>query len=232
MSNPTKVLVVLTSHSKLGDTGKATGWYLSELAHPYDVLTREGLTLTLASPKGGEAPLDPASINTSADFASQTFLRDQSHLWEKTERLSSFAGRSGEFAAIFYPGGHGPMFDLASDDTSQDLIAEFARAGKVVAAVCHGSGALIGVNAGEFLKGKRVTGFSNAEEEAVGLEKAVPFSLEDRLREAVGEKGAYEKAEELWAVKVVVDGKLITGQNPASANGVAEAIVQAVQGVV
>lgn len=231
MSNPTKVLVVLTSHSQLGDTGKETGWYLSELAHPYDVFTREGLTLTLASPKGGKAPLDPASIDAAKDFSSQTFFRDQSHLWEKTERLSSFLGRAKDFAAVFYPGGHGPMFDLASDRTSQDLIAEFAREGKVVAAVCHGPGALVNVDGGGFLKGKRVTGFSNAEEEAMGFEGAVPFSLEDRLKEAVGEEGAYEKAEEKWAAKVVVDGKLITGQNPASANGVAEAIVQAVQGL-
>ena len=231
MSDSPKVLVVLTSHSKLGDTGKPTGWYLSELAHPYSVLTSHGLTLTLASPNGGASPVDPASIDASRssnDDISETFLAEQSPLWETTAPLSSFRGRADEFAAIFYPGGHGPMFDLASDATSQALIAEFADKGKVVAAVCHGSGALIGVEGGRFLEGKRVTGFSNAEEEAVGLDGVVPFSLEDRLVEAVGRAGSYEKAKEKWEVKVVVDGKLITGQNPASAKGVAEAIVQAV----
>ncbi|KAK4237345.1 class I glutamine amidotransferase-like protein [Achaetomium macrosporum] len=234
MSDSSKILVVLTSHGKLGNTGKPTGWYLPELAHPYSVLTRQGFSLTLASPAGGPAPLDPSSVEASAnDTVSQSFLAEHKSLWESTTPLESFLGRAAEFAAVFFPGGHGPMFDLASDPTSQALIQEFASNGKVVAAVCHGPAALVGVKGpkGEsFLKGKKVTGFSNAEEREVGLEQVVPFLLEDKLVEAVGKGGKYEKAAEKWGEKVVVDGKLITGQNPASAKGVAEEIVKAVWG--
>jgi len=235
MSDAPKILVVLTSHGKLGDTGKPTGWYLSELAHPYDILTSQGFQLTLASPTGGPAPLDPSSIEAaSGDDTSQRFLTEQNALWEATEPLVSFLGRADEFAAVFFPGGHGPMFDLAVDPTSQALVQEFAEKGKVVAAVCHGPAALVGVSAGPgggyLLEGKAVTGFTNAEEEAVGLEAVVPFSLEDRLAEVVGKGGRFEKAAENWAEKVVVDGKLITGQNPASAKGVGEAIARAVRG--
>ncbi|KAK4150601.1 class I glutamine amidotransferase-like protein [Chaetomidium leptoderma] len=239
MSGSPKVLVVLTSHDKLGNTGKPTGWYLSELAHPYAVLTAHNFHLTLASPSGGPAPLDPSSIDAaSEDSTSQTFLAEQSALWASTAPLRSFLGRADDFAAVFFPGGHGPMFDLAGDATSQALIQEFVAKGKVVAAVCHGPAALVGVKksatsgggggGGYYLEGKKVTGFSNAEEAAVGLDGVVPFLLEDRLVE-VGAR--FEKADEQWAAKVVVDGELITGQNPASAQGVAEAIVKAVAGV-
>lgn len=254
MSDAPKILVVLTSHDKLGDTGKPTGWYLvspfslaltptpphlynsppltthqSELAHPYEVLTSQGFQLTLASPTGGPAPLDPSSIEAASnDDSSQRFLKEQNALWEATEPLISFLGRADEFAALFFPGGHGPMFDLAVDPTSQALVQEFADKGKVVAAVCHGPAALVG--AGKVLEGKAVTGFTNAEEEAVGLDGVVPFLLEDRLVEAVGKGGRFEKAAEKWGEKVVVDGKLITGQNPASAKGVGEAIARAVWG--
>ncbi|AEO60895.1 hypothetical protein MYCTH_2310610 [Thermothelomyces thermophilus ATCC 42464] len=242
MSDSPKILIVLTSHDKLGDTGKPTGWYLSELAHPYSVFASHGFTITLASPAGGPAPLDPSSIEAAAassDAVSQSFLAEQRALWESTEPLASFVGRAAEFAAVFFPGGHGPMFDLATDPTSQALVREFAAAGKVLAAVCHGPAALANVRtggddagqAGEFLlRGRRVTGFTNAEEAAVGLDRAVPFLLEDRLRELVGSEGAFEKADADWGEKVVVDGKLITGQNPASATALAEAIVRAVLG--
>ncbi|KAL2129830.1 hypothetical protein VTI74DRAFT_7260 [Chaetomium olivicolor] len=229
MSNSREILVVLTSHDKLGDTGKPTGWYLSELAHPHHVLTTHGFTLTLASPDGGPAPLDPSSVeaaSSSSDSISQSFLADHASLWESTAPLKSFLGRADEFAALFFPGGHGPMFDLASDPVCHALIDEFAAKGKVVAAVCHGPAAL--VNAEGLLRGRRVTGFSDEEEREVGLEQVVPFSLEGRLREAVGPEGEYVKAGEKWAEKVVVDGKLITGQNPASAKAVAEEIVKAV----
>ncbi|KAK3294330.1 class I glutamine amidotransferase-like protein [Chaetomium fimeti] len=229
MSDSPKVLVVLTSHDKLGDTGKPTGWYLSELAHPYDILTAQGFSITLASPAGGPAPLDPSSVEAASDDAvSQGFLTERNALWEATEPLVSFLGRADEFAALFFPGGHGPMFDLAVDPTSQALVQEFAAKGKVVAAVCHGPAALVGVEG--LLEGKAVTGFTNAEEEAVGLDAAMPFALEDRLVEVVGKGGRFEKAAEKWGEKVVVDGKLITGQNPASAKGVGEAIVRAVLG--
>ncbi|EGS21780.1 putative heat shock protein [Thermochaetoides thermophila DSM 1495] len=235
MSDSPKVLVVLTSHDKLGDTGKPTGWYLPELAHPYSILASHGFDFDFASPKGGPAPVDPASVE-NADEESKAFYAKNSSLWEDTAPLQSFLGRADEYAALFYPGGHGPVFDLVENPTSQTLIQEFLAKGKVVAAVCHGVAALLGVQDPEsadgtpYLKSKAVTGFSNAEEEDVGLASAVPFLLEDKLIEAVGTNGSYEKAEDKWAQKVVVDGKLITGQNPASAKGVAEAIVRAVWG--
>lgn len=196
----------------------------------------------LASPRGGPAPLDPSSIDeakSANDAVSTAFLAQHRPLWESTAPLSSFQGSVDDFAAVFFPGGHGPMWDLAGDAASQALMREFVRRGKVVAAVCHGPAALVGVKAPAttttttdelWLKGKRVTGFSNAEEKAVGLDGAMPFLLEDRLAEAVGGEGKYEKAAEMWAEKVVVDGQLITGQNPASAKGVAEAIARAVKG--
>ncbi|KAK3905941.1 class I glutamine amidotransferase-like protein [Staphylotrichum tortipilum] len=234
MAEAPKILVVLTSHATLGDTGRPTGFYLSELAHPYAVFTSQGFSVTLASPSGGAAPLDPSSVEAAAtDPISQSFFDDNKSLWESTAPLEAFLGHSDDFAALFYPGGHGPMFDLAVDPVSQALIGEFAAKGKVVAAVCHGPAVFVGVkgDGGEsFLAGKRVTGLSNAEEVEVGLDKAVPFLLEDRLIELVGPDGRYEKAEGNWEEKVVVDGKLITGQNPASAKGVAEAIAQAAWG--
>ncbi|KAK4448478.1 class I glutamine amidotransferase-like protein [Podospora aff. communis PSN243] len=226
-----KVLVILTSHDKLGDTGKPTGWFLPEFAHPHDVLTSASFSITTASPNGGLAPLDPASIEMYKEDASSTsFLANKKSLWENTEKLSTFLGRADEFDAVFVPGGHGPMFDLAVDEMSQKVIAEFADKGKVVAAVCHGPGAFVNVRlaGGEhLLEGKEVTGFSNAEEEIMGLTAAMPFLLEDKVK---AEGGKFVKAEEPWGAKVVVDGKLITGQNPASATGVGEAIVKAVKG--
>ncbi|KAL1843046.1 hypothetical protein VTJ49DRAFT_3181 [Mycothermus thermophilus] len=236
MSAP-KVLVVLTSHDKLGDTGKPTGWYLSELAHPFAVFTSHNFAITLASPQGGSAPLDPSSIDAAADDPiSRTFHSEQSALWESTVPLASLLNRgvANQFDAIFFPGGHGPMFDLAVDPVTQALVAEFVAADKVVAAVCHGPAALVGVTVGgegtPFLRGKVVTGFSAEEEREVGADGAVPFVLEERLVELVGPEGRYEKAAEKWGEKVVVDGKLITGQNPASAKGLAEEIVKAVAG--
>ncbi|RKU48815.1 hypothetical protein DL546_006653 [Coniochaeta pulveracea] len=227
-----KVLIVLTSHSKLGDTGKPTGWYLPELAHPYDVLVDAGFELTIASPAGGEAPLDPASVEMfKEDAASVAFLRNK-QLWENTTPLADFLGKADEFDAIFIPGGHGPMYDLAVDETSQKLIAEFAEKGKVVSSVCHGPAAFVNVRLSDgrhLLEGKTVTGFTNEEEEQVGLTKVVPFLLEDKLREGVGAGGKFVKADQAWGEKVVVDGKLITGQNPNSAKAVGEALVKAVK---
>ncbi|KAK0715551.1 DJ-1/PfpI family protein [Lasiosphaeris hirsuta] len=224
-----KVLIVLTSHNKLGDTDRLTGWYLPEFAHPYDEFKAAGFEITVASPKGGVAPLDASSVEMfKNDPSSARFLDENTALWENTEKLESFLGKADQFDAIFYPGGHGPMFDLAIDVTSQKLIAEFASKGKVVSAVCHGPAVFVNVKTedGEiYLKGKQVTGFSNAEEEQVQLTKEMPFLLEDRLVEITG--GKFVKADEPWGVKVVVDGKLITGQNPASAKKVGEAIVKA-----
>lgn len=196
------------------------------------MFTSHGFTVEVASPAGGKAPLDPSSIEATAeDTVSQSFLTEQKALWESTKPLSSFLGRAGEFAALFFPGGHGPMFDLATDPTSHALVREFAAAGKVIAAVCHGPVALANVrtDAGEYLlRGKKVTALTNAEEASACLDKAMPFLLEDRLREVVGPEGAFEKADANWGAKVVVDGKIITGQNPASSKPIAEAVVKAV----
>ncbi|KAK4214285.1 class I glutamine amidotransferase-like protein [Rhypophila decipiens] len=227
-----KILVILTSHGKLGDTGKPTGWFLPEFAHPYDEFKSAGFDVVVASPAGGNAPLDPASIEMfKEDASSVKFLNNDKSIWEKTQKLESFVGRSDEFDAVFVPGGHGPMFDLAVDPVSQKIIAEFASKGKVVSAVCHGPAAFVNIklpNGEHLLQGKEVTGFSNAEEDIMKLSQAMPFMLEDKLNDASG--GKFVKADEPWGEKVVVAGKVITGQNPASAKAVGEAIVKAVQG--
>jgi putative intracellular protease/amidase len=192
--------------------------------------------MVLASPNGGAAPLDPSSVDAAAkDSVSTSFLNEQKQLWQTTQPVEHFLGRADEFAAIFFPGGHGPMFDLATHGPTQALIREFASRDKIIAAVCHGPAALVNVTAAAdskelLLAGKKVTGFSNAEEAEVGLDKAMPFLLEDKLGEAVGKSGKYEKSADKWGEKVVVDGKLITGQNPASAKGLGEAVVKAVLG--
>jgi len=223
-----KVLIILTSHSQLGDTGKPTGWYLPELAHPYEVLHNAGVELTLVSPKGGDAPLDPSSIEMFKSDKVATDFLEKKALWQNTAKLSEYVGRADEFDAVFVPGGHGPMYDLAVDPTSQKLIAEFASKGKVVSALCHGPAAFVNVRLPDgkhLLEGKTVTGFTNVEEEQVGLTKVVPFLLEDEMRKT---SKAFETAAEPWGEKVVVDGKLITGQNPASAKAVGEAILKAI----
>lgn len=222
-----KVLIVLTSHDQLGTSGKPTGWYLPELAHPYDVFVKSGVEMTFASPKGGHAPLDPASVEMFKEDASSTaFLNNHKNLWESTRPLSEFASNAADtFDALFYPGGHGPMFDLANDTTSHKLIADFAAKGKVVAAVCHGPAAFVNVKG--LLEGKEVTGFSNVEEDQVQLSSLMPFMLEDKLKEASG--GKYVKAAEPWGEKVVVSGNIITGQNPSSAHKIGEEIVKAIK---
>jgi len=228
-----KVLFVVTSHAQLGDTGKPTGWYLPEFAHPYDVL-KDHVKITVASPKGGEAPLDPSSVEASKDDKiSVNFLHKEETLWKNTEKLEKFLGHAGDYEAIFFVGGHGPMFDLATDATSHKLINEFYSHNKIVAAVCHGPAALTHVklaSGGYLLDGQPVTGFSNTEEDQVGLTSAMPFSLEDALNQATG--GKFVKASEPWGPRVVVarDGRLITGQNPASAAGVGQAIHDAIFG--
>ncbi|RYP60654.1 hypothetical protein DL769_008030 [Monosporascus sp. CRB-8-3] len=226
-----KVLVVLTSYGYIESAKQPTGWYLPEFAHPYDILTSKGAEVTVASPKGGVAPLDPGSVEPfKEDVSASDFYETKKHVWENTTPLSRLLGRAAsEFDALLYPGGVGPMFDLATDAQSQALIAEFIAAGKPVAAICHGPVVLTGVKLRDgtsLVAGKRVTSFSNAEEYAVGITEHLPFLLEDRLREL---GAVYEKAPELWGEKVVVEdgGKLITGQNPASSKGVGEALAKA-----
>ncbi|KAJ5929982.1 hypothetical protein N7466_005475 [Penicillium verhagenii] len=228
-----KILVVLTSHDEIPGVGP-TGWYLPEFAHPHDVLHSKA-SLTIASPKGGKAPLDPGSAKMfESDPVSKKFLDTQEALWTNTHKLADIAPRAGEFDAIFYVGGHGPMFDLTTDPISISLIETFAAAKKPVAAVCHGPCVFLNTKnaSGEpLIAGAEVTGFSNLEEDQVQLSAAMPFMLETELQRISG--GKFVKADEPWAPKVItaktngIGGALITGQNPASATGVGEAILKA-----
>lgn len=226
-----KVLFVLSSYGKLPNN-KPTGWYLPEFAHPYDILESH-TEIVVASPNGGEAPLDPGSVEIfKEDPSSIKFLKKES-LWQNTHKLSEFLGRADEFDAIFYVGGHGPMFDLAKDETSHKLINEFWSKNKIVSAVCHGPAALAYVKlpSGQyFLSGQTVTGFSDAEEDQNGSTADMPFSLEAQLKEA--SEGKYVKAEQVWGAKVVVagGGRILTGQNPASAAPLGQAVYDAIFG--
>ncbi len=220
-----KILMVLTSHDALGDTGKKTGFWLEEFAAPYYVLKDAGADITLASPRGGQPPLDPKSDEPDAwTDATRRFKDDAAAkaALASTHPLSEVS--ADDFDAVFYPGGHGPMWDLAEDPVSIALIEAFARADKPVGAVCHAPAALRHVKGpdGEFLvKGRKVTGFTNGEEEGVGLTDVVPFLVEDML---TANGGLYSKGAD-WGVHVLTDGKLVTGQNPASSEGAAEALL-------
>jgi putative intracellular protease/amidase len=222
-----KILMVLTSHDRLGDTGRKTGFWLEEFAAPYYAFTDAGAEVTLASPKGGQPPIDPKSeLPENQTLAQQRFKKDEAaqRALAQTVRLSDV--RAEDYDTVFYPGGHGPMWDLAEDPVSIALIEAFYDAGKPVAAVCHAPGVLHRVRSkGEsIVKGKRVTGFANSEEEAVQLTKVVPFLVEDELKRL---GGRYEKGPD-WQSFVVVDGRLITGQNPASSSAGAEALLNQV----
>jgi putative intracellular protease/amidase len=221
-----KILMVLTSHEDLGNTGKKTGFWLEEFAAPYYTFLDAGAEVTIASPKGGEPPVDPKSDlpeneteftrRFKADAAAQAQLADSKLLDEVSAE---------KFDALFYPGGHGPLWDLAGSATSVALIEAFVEADKPVAAVCHAPAVLVNVrgkDGGYLVRGRQVTGFSNAEEEDAGLSEVVPFLLENRLklREAI-----YSRAAK-WAAYVQVDGKLITGQNPASSRPAAEELLK------
>jgi putative intracellular protease/amidase len=220
-----KILMVLTSHDQLGDTGKKTGFWLEEFAAPYYVFKDAGAQLTLASPKGGQPPLDPKSDEPDAQTAATERFRQDSaarSALASTALLSSV--RASDYDAVFYPGGHGPLWDLAEDPNSIALIETLHQAGKPVAAVCHAPGVLRHVKDADgqpLVKGKRVTGFTNTEEEAVQLTNVVPFLVEDMLK---ANGGVYSKGAD-WASYVVTDGLLLTGQNPASSEAVAEALL-------
>jgi putative intracellular protease/amidase len=219
------ILMVLTSHDRLGDTGKKTGFWLEEFAAPYYVFKDAGANITLASPQGGQPPLDPKSDDPDAQTdATRRFKGDPAaqQALANTVKLSSVS--AADFDTVFYPGGHGPMWDLVGDPDSIRLIETMYAAGKPVALVCHAPGALRDVKAPDgtpLVKGKQVAGFTNSEEEAVGLTNVVPFLVEDMLTE----KGArYSKGAD-WQAHVVTDGKLVTGQNPASSEPAAHALL-------
>ena len=221
-----KILMVLTSHNQLGNTGKPTGFWLEEFAAPYYVFHDAGLKITLASPKGGQPPLDPVSDEPDAQTDDTRRFRDDAtaqKLLANTEKLEGI--KADDFDAVFYPGGHGPLWDLAEDTYSIKLIEQFWAAGKPVAAVCHAPGVLRKVtkpDGSPLVKGKRVTGFTNSEEEAVGLTSVVPFLVEDELKKA---GGLFERTND-WGEYAVVDGHLVTGQNPASSAIAAEELLK------
>lgn len=220
-----QVLIVLTSHDELGGTGRKTGFWLEELAAPYYRFEEAGAEITLASPKGGQPPLDPVSDEPA-------FQTDQTRRFKadpqaaaalaSTVRLSSLS--AGDFDAVFYPGGHGPLWDLAEDADSVRLIEATLRAGKPVALVCHAPGVLRHATSEDgtpLVRGRRVTGFTDSEEAAAELTEVVPFLVEDELRKLGGN---FSKAAD-WAPHVVEDGLIITGQNPASSGPAADALI-------
>lgn len=221
-----KILMVLTSHDQLGDTGKKTGFWLEEFAAPYYVFKDAGADITLASPKGGQPPLDPSSDTQDAQTEATDRFKsdaDAQKVLANTDVLSSIDADG--FDAIFYPGGHGPLWDLAEDADSTRLIETFANSDRPVGAVCHAPAVFKhpkGADGKPLVSEKTVTGFTNTEEEGVGLTDVVPFLVEDMLK---ANGGSYEKGDD-WASFVVTDGKLVTGQNPASSEEAARKLLE------
>ena len=221
-----KILMILTSHDQLGETGNKTGFWLEEFAAPYYVFKDAGADITLASPKGGQPPLDPSSDAEAAQTeATRRFKSDEAGQKDlaNTEVLSTVPADG--FDAIFYPGGHGPLWDLAEDADSKTLIETFATSDRPIGAVCHAPAVFRhpkGADGKPLVAGKTVTGFSNTEEEGVGLTKVVPFLVEDML---IANGSNYQKGDD-WASFVATDGKLVTGQNPASSEDAARALLQ------
>lgn len=220
-----EILIVLTSHEKLGDTGKKTGFWIEEFAAPYYYLVDHGASVTLASPAGGQPPIDPASDTAENQTeATKRFKKDaalQDKL-SKTHKLAEVSAK--EYDGVFYPGGHGPLWDLAESAISAKLIEAFYHAGKPVAFVCHAPAALKHVkdaSGAPLVKGKKVTGFTNSEEKLVGLTDVVPFLVEEMLIE---NGGIYSKSDDFMSY-AIEDDLLITGQNPASSERVAELLL-------
>jgi putative intracellular protease/amidase len=219
-----KILMILTSHDQLGNTGRKTGFWLEEFAAPYFVFRDAGADLTLASPKGGQPPIDPKSdLPENQTDAMTRFKQDPAAQKALSQTVKLADMKSQDFDTIFYVGGHGPMWDLVDNPVSIALIESFYNSGKPVAAVCHSPAVFhrVTYQGAPLVKGKRVTGFTNGEEEAVQLTKVVPFLVEGELKR-VG--GLYEKAPD-WQSFAVVDGRLITGQNPASSTAAAQALL-------
>lgn len=220
-----RILMILTSHDTLGDTGKKTGFWLEEFASPYYVFKDAGVDITLASPKGGQPPLDPKSDDPDAQTESTTrFKQDKEAQSALANTLVLESVQADDYDAVFYPGGHGPLWDLTVSEKSIELIQQFIFQDKPVAAVCHAPAVLLNVKTlteEPLVKNLSVTGFSNSEEDAVGLSDVVPFLLEDELKDA---GGYYHKADD-WAPFCCEDGLLITGQNPQSSEVTAQALL-------
>jgi putative intracellular protease/amidase len=221
-----KILIVLTSHSELGDTGKKTGFWVEEFAAPYYELADAGAEITLASPKGGQPPIDPKSEEPEAQTKfTRRFEKDEPLKQKLAHTLKLSDVKAFDYDAVFYPGGHGPLWDLVKDTNSIALLEAFQQQGKPMALVCHAPCALLKVklpNGDGLIKGKNVTGFSDTEEAAVKLTKVVPFLLEDELKIA----GAHYSKGPDWGVYLQIDGLLITGQNPASSAEAAKALMK------
>lgn len=225
-----RILIVLTSHDTLGDTGRKTGFWLEELAAPYYVFKEAGAEVTLASPKGGQPPLDPKSDEPGFQTEpTRRFNADEAARAQLAATVRLDRVEEKDFDGVFYAGGHGPLWDLAEDPDSIRLIEAFVAADKPVALVCHAPGVLrhvTGARGAPLVQGRRVTGFTNSEEEAVGLTRVVPFLVEDEL---VRLGATFSKGGD-WGVHTVVDGQLITGQNPGSSSEAAKALVAALSG--
>ena len=225
-----KILIVLTSHSALGDTGKKTGFWIEEFASPYYVLVDAGALITIASPAGGQPPVDPKSEEIDAQTQStQRFYKDSKAIYQVANTLKLSSIKPDDYDAVFYPGGHGPLWDLANDKNSIKLIEDFYNMQKPIAFVCHAPSALLKAkteNGEPLVKGKKVTGFTDTEEEAVGLTKVVPFLLEDELKNL----GAHYSKGNDWSIYTQHDGLLITGQNPASSEAVAKLLLKVLAG--
>ncbi|KQP44428.1 dimethylallyltransferase [Brevundimonas sp. Leaf280] len=221
-----KILLVLTSHDQLGDTGKKTGFWLEELAAPYYALKDAGAEIVLASPKGGQPPLDPKSDDPDAQTDdTRRFKADAEAQAALASTVVLSSVKAEDFDAVFYPGGHGPLWDLANDADSIALIEAFAKADKPTGFVCHAPGVLKSVEGPDgkpLVNGRKVTGFTNSEEEAVGLTDVVPFLVENVL---TANGGDYSKGPD-WGSYVLTDGKLVTGQNPGSSHAAAEALLK------
>jgi putative intracellular protease/amidase len=220
-----KILMVLTSHDQLGDTGRTTGFWLEEFAAPYFVFKDAGVELTLASPKGGQPPVDPKSdLPENQTPAMTRFKQDAASQKVLANTIKLADAKSEDFDTVFYVGGHGPMWDLAESPVSIALLESFYNSGKPIALVCHSPGVLrhVTYNGAPLVKGKRVTGFTNSEEEEVKLTKVVPFLVEDELTRL----GATFEKKANWQPFSIVDGRLITGQNPASSTSAAQALMK------
>lgn len=220
------ILMVMTSHDQLGNTGRKTGIWLEEFAAPYFIFRDAGVNLTLASPKGGQPPIDPKSdLPENQTPAMKRFKQDERAKKDFANTLKLADMRAEDFDTVFYPGGHGPMWDLAESADSIALIESFYNSGKYIAFVCHAPGVLhrVTFEGKPLVKGKRVTGFTNDEEKEVQLTKIVPFLVEDELKRL----GAHFEKAPNWQSFVVVDGHLITGQNPTSSTAGAQALLKA-----
>jgi putative intracellular protease/amidase len=220
-----KVLIILTSHSELGNTGLKTGFWIEEFAAPFFILKDAGATITLASPLGGQPPIDPKSMEAGNETkATKRFDEDRELQMQLAHTIKLSEISAADYDAVFFPGGHGPMWDLTVDIHSINLIKAFWKAGKPIAAVCHAPAVLLNVddeNGVPLIKGKNVTGFSDTEEDVMHLMEVVPFLLEEELKNA----GTIYSRKEDWIPHVVTDGLLITGQNPESSVGVAEQLL-------